>query len=83
MLAITVTINKNNFQLKRAPRFCFKKGLVLSSGSAASKVPAGQMYLQKAGEPTPTAKKKTSGRMMTKSRPIMYLSLVSVRVAYF
>jgi hypothetical protein len=54
MLAITVTSSRNNFQLKSIPRFCLRKGLVLKSGNAASKVPAGQIYLQKAGAPTPT-----------------------------
>ena len=50
-----------------------KSGLSAIKGTAASKVPAGQRYLQKVGMPTPFPKKKTRGRIITNSIPIGYL----------
>lgn len=47
---------KSSFQLNSAPKELRRFSLAIVSGRAASKVPAGQMNLQKAGTPVPVTR---------------------------
>lgn len=53
MLATMVTSIMANFHEKIHPKVLLKAGFKANKGTAASKVPAGQMNLQKVGEPAP------------------------------
>ena len=56
MEALTVRISSISFQEKSAPKLLRIKLLVAAKGRAASRVPAGQINLQKAGTPTSSLK---------------------------
>jgi hypothetical protein len=60
--------NNNMILLKnRAPIICLKSGVRNMSGSPASRVPAGQMYLQNHEEPYPDSSMSKAGNKKTKS----------------
>jgi hypothetical protein len=82
LIRIVKSINKN-FQPNNKPRLLRKSALSVIKGIAASKVPAGQMNLQKAGIPTPSQAKNASGIMIIKSIPMGYLRYVSFNVSVF
>ena len=72
-----MTISKiMSFQVKRPPRALLISLLTAASGSAASSVPAGQIYLQKAGIPMPSIKWKLRGSTTRKITVMRYLSKV-------
>lgn len=71
--AVIVNSNKNTFQEKIKPIACLKEGFIITKGIPASKVPAGQMYLQKKGSPMPNIFTTNIGRMITNTRSIKYL----------
>jgi len=57
--------------------------LSANSGSPASSVPAGQMYLQNAGAPTPSRHQKYTGKRSTKITATAYFSRLSFCVKAF
>lgn len=69
-----VNINKNTFQENIKPMACLKDGFINTKGMPASKVPAGQMYLQKNGSPIPTTFTTNIGRMITNIMSIKYFA---------
>ena len=77
------TIARKDFQAKIKPNPERKPGFKAVISQPASMVPAGQMNLQKAGEPTPFSSKKTMGKIRTNTIPITYFKLVSFLVKLF
>jgi len=68
------------FSWNSAPVIPRRFSLANSNGIPASSVPAGQMYLQKAGTLTPVFIKKYSGMAITKTSKITYFSSEAARV---
>jgi hypothetical protein len=64
-----------HFRRKSQPSVCRRGGFVAMRGSPAVKVPAGQMYLQKAGSPIPAVRPFVRrGRATTKTTRSAYLT---------
>jgi hypothetical protein len=62
------------FNMKRPPRVALIGGFAAKSGSPAVNVPAGQRYLQNAGDPMPISPLARSGIPTTKTARIIYLT---------
>ena len=82
LIRIVKSINKN-FHPNNKPRLLRKSEFRVIKGTAASKVPAGQINLQKAGIPTPSQAKKASGIIRRKRIAMGYFKYVNFNVNAF
>ena len=67
-----VTIKIPSFQLNKAPMPSLSEGFLSARGNAPSRIPCGQMYLQKYGGITSYTSLKTRPRAMTRENKIPY-----------
>ena len=70
---IMVTIKIPSFQLNKVPIPSLSEGFLSAKGNAPSRIPCGQMYLQKYGGITSYTSLKTRPRAMIKENRIPYL----------
>ena len=83
MHAPKITSINKNFQPNKSPMPSRRFALSAKSGSPASNVPAGQMYLQNAGAPTPSCHQKYTGKRSRKITATAYFNRLSFCVKAF
>ena len=72
MLTKTTTIKIVNFEKKSVPSICLKSAFLAISGRPPSKMPCGQISLQKYGLLEPKSSLSSSGMPITKTARITY-----------
>ena len=79
MLANTITTSTNNLKWNKIPASPLSAAFAAIWNRPPSSVPAGQIYLQKNGDPTPVSSTRKAGRRITIKIRIKYLIYLAGR----